>query len=160
MSSPERQTQFETCPLSSIKEIAEEITGWVILPNHYHMLLAVQSLDAVSETLKHLHGKTSREWNIEDNLTGKRRVWYKFANMFIRNEVHLQTMFNYIHYNPVKHGYVDDHMIGHGQAFDFITKIKAQPGFRNNGIPMSCLLILERVGMMISATTEVVTTKS
>ena len=108
MSSPERRTQFETRLLDSIQEIAEEITGWVILPNHYHILLAVDSLDAVSETLKYLHGKTSREWNIEDNLTGKRRVWYKFADTFIRNNAHLHTTFNYIHYNPVKHGYVSN----------------------------------------------------
>ena len=108
MSSPERRTQFETRLLDSIQEIAKEITGWVILPNHYHILLAVDSLDAVSETLKYLHGKTSREWNIEDNLTGKRRVWYKFADTFIRNNTHLHTTFNYIHYNPVKHGYVSD----------------------------------------------------
>jgi putative transposase len=108
MSSPERRTQFETRLLDSIKEIAEEIIGWVVLPNHYHVLLAVDSLDAVSETLKYLHGKTSREWNIEDNLTGKRRVWYKFADTFIRNSAHLHTTFNYIHDNPVKHGYVSD----------------------------------------------------
>ena len=110
MSSTERRTQFETRLLDSIQEIAKEITGWVILPNHYHILLAVNSLDAVSETLKYLHGKTSREWNIEDNLTGKRRVWYKFADTFIRNNTHLHTTFNYIHYNPVKHGYVSDPM--------------------------------------------------
>jgi putative transposase len=110
MSSPERRTQFETRLLDSIKEIAEEIIAWVILPNHYHVLLAVDSLDAVSESLKYLHGKTSREWNIEDNLTGKRRVWYKFADTFIRNHAHLHTIFNYIHYNPVKHGCVSDPM--------------------------------------------------
>ena len=108
MSSPERRTQFETRLFDSIQEIAEEIIGWVILPNHYHILLAVDSLDAVSETLKYLHGKTSREWNIEDNLTGKRRVWYKFADTFIRNNAQLHTTFNYIHYNPVKHGYVSN----------------------------------------------------
>ena len=58
--------------------------------------------------LKHLHGKTSREWNIEDNLTGKRRVWYKFADTYIRSDAHLRMAFNYIHYNPVKHGCVSD----------------------------------------------------
>ncbi len=110
MSSPERRTQFETQLLSSIKEIAEESIAWVVLPNHYHVLLAVQSLDAVSAALKHLHGKTSREWNIEDNLTGKRRVWYKFADTYIRSDAHLRLAFNYIHYNPAKHGYVNDPM--------------------------------------------------
>lgn len=108
MYSPERRTDFETRLLNSIKELANNLIAWVVLPNHYHILLSVQSLDDVSVALKHLHGSTSREWNIEDNLTGKRRVWYKFIDTYIRNETHLHTAFNYIHYNPVKHGYVCD----------------------------------------------------
>jgi putative transposase len=108
MQSPQRRTEFETKLLNSIKEITEDLIAWVVLPNHYHVLIGVDSLDAVSSAVKHLHGTTSREWNIEDNLTGKRRVWYKFADTYIRNDAHLRVAFNYIHYNPVKHGYVSD----------------------------------------------------
>jgi putative transposase len=108
MSSPNRRTEFETRLLNAIKEITKDLIAWVVLPNHYHVLIGVQVLDAVSAALKHLHGTTSREWNIEDSLTGKRRVWYKFADTYIRNDSHLQITFNYIHYNPVKHGYVSD----------------------------------------------------
>jgi len=108
MSSPQRRTEFETLLLHSITEIADDLIAWVVLPNHYHVLLYVQSLDDVSAALKHLHGATSHEWNLEDSLTGKRRVWYKFADTYIRNEGHLHTAFNYIHYNPVKHGYASD----------------------------------------------------
>ena len=104
---PNRRTEFESRLLSIINEIADDIIAWVVLPNHYHILINVQ-LDHVSAALKHLHGTTSREWNIEDNLTGKRRVWYKFADTYIRNDTHLHVAFNYVHYNPVKHGYVDD----------------------------------------------------
>jgi len=108
MNSSKRRTEFEVRLLNAIKEITEELIAWVVLPNHYHVLPRVQSLDDVSATLKHLHGTISREWNIEDNLTGKRRVWYKFADTYIRNDAHLHVAFNYIHYNPVKHGYVRD----------------------------------------------------
>jgi len=108
MSSPDSRTEFESRLLNSIKEITEDLIAWVVLPNHYHLLIVVQSLNAASSALKHLHGTTSREWNIEDNLTGKRRVWYKFADTYIRNDAHLRVAFNYIHYNPVKHGYVSD----------------------------------------------------
>lgn len=108
MHSPERRTEFEVQLLNSIKEITEDLIAWVVLSNHYHVLLSIQSLDDASMALKHLHGRTSREWNIENNLTGKRRVWYKFADTYIRNDAHLHTAFNYIHYNPVKHGYVGD----------------------------------------------------
>lgn len=104
----QRRTEFETRLLNVLKAIADEIIAWVVLPNHYHVLLYVQSLNHVSAALQHLHGTTSREWNIEDGLTGKRRVWYKFFDTMIRNAAHLHTAFNYIHYNPVKHGYVTD----------------------------------------------------
>lgn len=108
MHSPKRRTEFEIRLLNAIKQITKELIAWVVLPNHYHILLSVQSLEDVSTTLKHLHGTISREWNIEDNLTGKRRVWYKFADTYIRNDAHFHVAFNYIHYNPVKHGYVSD----------------------------------------------------
>ena len=103
-----RRTEFEARLLDSFKEISKDLIAWVVLPNHYHVLLVVPSLEGVSAILKHLHGTTSREWNIEDSLTGKRRVWYKFADTYVRNDIHLRLAFNYIHYNPVKHGYVSD----------------------------------------------------
>lgn len=108
MRSPKRLTEFEYRLLDALHEIADDLIAWVILPTHYHCLACVHSLDHVSASLKQLHGTTSREWNIEDKQTGKRRVWYKFADTYIRNDGQLQTAFNYIHYNPVKHGYVDD----------------------------------------------------
>jgi putative transposase len=106
MKSSTRRTEFEALLLNTLKEIADELIAWVILPNHYHCLICIHSLNHVSAALQHLHGATSRAWNIEDNLTGKRRVWYKFVDTYIRNEAHLHLAFNYIHYNPVKHGYV------------------------------------------------------
>ena len=108
MQSPQRRTEFETRLLNVVKEILADLIAWVILPNHYHLLITVQSLDDISATLKQLHGTTSRDWNVEDSLTGKRRIWYKFADTYIRNDEHLHVAFNYIHYNPVKHGYVSD----------------------------------------------------
>jgi putative transposase len=108
MSSPNRRTGFETRLLNSIKEITEDLFAWVVLPNHYHVLVSIQSLDDLSVTLKHLQGTTSREWHMEDNLTGKGRVWYKFADTYIRNNSHFKVACNSIHYNPVKHGYVSD----------------------------------------------------
>ena len=108
MKSPARRTEFELLLLNALKEISDELIAWVVLPNHYHCLACVRSLEHVSAALQHVHGTTSRQWNIEDGLTGKRRVWYKFADTLIRNEAHLHLAFNYIHYNPVKHGYARD----------------------------------------------------
>ncbi len=90
------------------QEIGAKVDGWVLLPNHYHLLSGEVELTTIANALKLLHGRTSREWNIEDNLTGKRRVWYKFADRVIRNEAHYFQALNYIHYNPIKHGYTTD----------------------------------------------------
>lgn len=93
------------------KESAEALTtniricGWVILPNHYHLLVQIRDFDVLSELFRKIHGALSRQWNIEDNATG-RKIWYRWADRAIRSERHYYTTLNYIHYNPVKHGLV------------------------------------------------------
>ncbi len=108
MESPERRTEFQARLLNAFHEIKADIVGWVVLANHYHILAGVELLDYVSVTLKQLHGSTSFEWNQADGQTGKRKVWYKFADRVIRGNAHYYRALNYIHYNPVKHGYVQD----------------------------------------------------
>jgi putative transposase len=132
MKQPERRTEFEAQLLSALKEIADEIIAWVILPNHYHVLLRIQSLDEVSAALKHLHGTTSRTWNLEDNLTGKRQVWYKFADTCIRNDSHLHLAFNYIHYNPFKHGYASNPHDWHWSSLALYDEDKGRSWLREH----------------------------
>lgn len=107
MASSNRLTAFENQLLSELADIQAEIGGWTILTNHYHFLVDVQSLEHISIALKHLHGTTARARNLEDGLTGRRKVWYKFRDRYIRNERHYYHALNYIHYNAVKHGYVE-----------------------------------------------------
>lgn len=81
-----------------------QIHAWVILPNHYHILATVDHFSSISSIFRRLHGATSHAWNGEDNARG-RKVWYRFADRMIRNESHHLMTLNYIHYNPVKHGW-------------------------------------------------------
>jgi putative transposase len=108
MISSARRTEFQELLLDSFQEIDSEIIGWVILPNHYHILAAVESLNSVSDILRILHGRTSYSWNLQDGLQEKRKVWYKFSDRLMRDEKQLHQTLNYIHYNPVKHGYVNE----------------------------------------------------
>ena len=108
MAMPGRRTAFQKILLKGFQEINAEIIGWVILTNHYHVLVNIESLDLVSNLLKQIHGSTSHEWNKQDGLTGKRKVWYRFSDRMMRNETHLNQTLNYIHYNPVKHGLIRD----------------------------------------------------
>jgi len=43
--------------------------------------------------------------NLLDRITG-RQIWHNYWDTCIRTESDLWTRFNYIHNNPVKHGYV------------------------------------------------------
>ena len=87
-----------------MRSIGTDLYAWVILPNHYHVLAGLQSLDLASAALKQLHGTTSRDWNMADGQTGRRRVWFKFADRVIRGDAGFYGALNYIHVNPVKHG--------------------------------------------------------
>ena len=45
-------------------------------------------------------------WNREDGIPN-RKVWYRFSDRGMRSEGHFFASINYIHANPVKHGYVE-----------------------------------------------------
>ncbi|AFZ19856.1 REP-associated tyrosine transposase [Allocoleopsis franciscana] len=83
-----------------------ELRGWVILPNHYHLLVYVNDFDQIGRILRSIHGSMSRQWNLEDKAVG-RKVWYYYSDRAIRSERHYYTTLNYIHYNPVKHSWSD-----------------------------------------------------
>lgn len=104
MASPARRTEFQKRVLDKLQESGIEIAAWVFLPNHYHLLAYVPMFPKLSFLFNGLHGATSRRWNQEDGQAG-RTVWYKFNDRMIRGEAHFFTTLNYIHYNPVRHGY-------------------------------------------------------
>jgi putative transposase len=81
------------------------ITAWVILPDHYHILLKPSRGRTLATFMQRLHGSTSRQFNLWDSAIG-RSVWYSYWDTCIRDDAGYWTRFNYIHYNPVKHGFV------------------------------------------------------
>lgn len=87
-------------------EAGIEIRAWVVLLNHYHLLVYLEDFDVLGDLFRTVHGRSAFNWNREDGVSG-RKVWYRFADRAIRSERHYFTTLNYIHYNPVKHGLVD-----------------------------------------------------
>ncbi len=79
--------------------------AWCVLPNHYHALISTDDLPALIRQLGRLHGRSSREWNTEDTAAG-RKVFFRAADRKIRSDAHFWATMNYIHNNPVHHGYV------------------------------------------------------
>jgi putative transposase len=84
-----------------------KLIAWVVLANHYHLLFMPGATDKLGDFMKRLNGGTSRSLNLLDNKPG-RVVWYTYWDRCMRAEHDFWTRFNYIHYNPVKHGYVSN----------------------------------------------------
>ncbi|MGZ0708344.1 transposase [Coraliomargarita sp. W4R53] len=102
----ERISGFETSLLTEIDPYVSCIYAHAILPNHYHVLLETNDIGKLRIELGKFHGRTSFNWNKEDGTQG-RKVFHGSAETAMKSERHFQATLNYIHNNPVKHGYVD-----------------------------------------------------
>jgi putative transposase len=114
-----RMMGFQSALIDVLSEHSNRIYAWCILPNHYHALVETDDLKYTLYGLGQMHGRLSRYWNKEDNSLG-RQCWYRCSDRVIRSERHLYTAVNYIHYNPVKHGYVskmDEWMFSSAKEF-------------------------------------------
>lgn len=89
------------------------VEAMVVLPEHLHLLCTLPSDDADYATrVAHLKASFSR--NLPDGGPPARRsrrergVWQRrFWEHTIRDEGDFRNHIDYIHYNPVKHGHVD-----------------------------------------------------
>lgn len=103
--SVERLAAFEQALLRTVRDHANELVAWVVLPNHYHFLAHTPDCKAMLKTLGLMHGRTSFQWNGEEGTRG-RKVWFNAAETVMKSDRHFWATINYIHHNPVKHGYV------------------------------------------------------
>ncbi|HKO96139.1 MAG TPA: transposase [Pyrinomonadaceae bacterium] len=101
-----RLTNFEADLMSACAEYSSSIYAWCVLPNHYHLLVRTECIKALRRELGLLHGRTSYAWNGEEDQRG-RQIWFNCLDRLIRSHRHFWATMNYIHNNPVKHGYVD-----------------------------------------------------
>lgn len=73
---PARMAEFERELLKNAQTSCQLIYAWVILPNHYHLLVRAPNLKAFLTRLGKFHGSVSYRWNGEDDCRG-RQVWYR-----------------------------------------------------------------------------------
>ena len=104
--SPELLSYLMDETLEGFAKSRLEYPAWVFLPNHYHLLVETPDLAIVSEVLRKSHSRIATKVNYLQGKKG-RKVWYHFNDRFIRNEWHYWATINYVHYNPVKHEYVE-----------------------------------------------------
>ncbi|HYR74732.1 MAG TPA: transposase [Pyrinomonadaceae bacterium] len=101
---PARLTECEEQLLAACQRQASKIYAWCVLPNHYHVLLGSRTIKTLCQELGRFHGRSSFNWNGEDGQRG-RKVWFRCFDREIRSERHFWATLNYIHHNPVHHGY-------------------------------------------------------
>jgi putative transposase len=102
----ERMYEFEHDLLATCNDFGATVYAWCVLPNHYHLLLQTDKIaEFQKDGLGKLHGRTSFRWNGEDQQRG-RKIWYKSFERPMKSDRHFWASMNYIHNNPVHHGYV------------------------------------------------------
>jgi len=91
-----------------------EIDAAVVLPDHLHMIWTLPKGDAAYPTRWRLiKSRFSRQLNAADQRTASKRkksekgIWQRrYLEHTIRDEDDFAAHMDYVHYNPVKHGYV------------------------------------------------------
>lgn len=91
-----------------------EIIAWVVLPDHMHAVWTLPADDAdFSKRWNQIKGTFSRSLPKGEALSASRAgrrergIWQRrFWEHLIRGEDDLARHVDYVHYNPVKHGYV------------------------------------------------------
>ena len=98
-------------------KIKFDIDAIVILPEHFHMIISPENIKEYPEIIRKIKSSFSREIDIDDiedyELSKSRKnkkekdIWQRrYWEHTIQNEIELNKLTDYIHYNPVKHGYV------------------------------------------------------
>ena len=83
------------------------LQAWVLLSNHYHLVVRCPTGDHVRKMLARLHSDAARALNQREEARG-RRVWYQFWDKTLTFEGSWLARLKYTHQNAVHHGIVDD----------------------------------------------------
>jgi putative transposase len=78
-----------------------------VLPDHFHMLINPKE-NNLSYLVKSFKLSFSKHFMYKHNLKNPRIWQYRFWDHIVRNKKDLNRHIDYIHYNPVKHGLVND----------------------------------------------------
>jgi putative transposase len=96
-----------------------ELLAYVYLPDHFHLLLRSTGLSNFSQIMHSLKSNFTKAYKREFNISENVNFWQRrFWDHVIRDERDLENHIHYIHFNPVKHGYVQDPSLWEASSFD------------------------------------------
>jgi len=100
-----------------------DLIAYCVLPDHIHLLMTLAEDDCnFSSRIKEVKKKTTTAIR---KIIGnpKLMVWQKrFWEHTIRNENDFQQRFDYIHYNPIKHGYTETYDWERSSYWNYYSK--------------------------------------
>jgi putative transposase len=106
--SPERLTILHDRLLTLAEEYEWMLQAWAVYSNHYHFIGdSPADPGSLREMVRRLHWETAVAVNDLDHCTG-RKVWFNYWDTHITFEKSFFARLNYVHYNPQKHGIVQD----------------------------------------------------
>ncbi|MBU4352864.1 MAG: transposase [Nanoarchaeota archaeon] len=84
------------------------LLAYVLLPDHFHWLMRVVSESGnFSEVMQSIKRNFTLNYKHAHHINTTLNIWQpRFWDHVIRNEHDLEKHFDYVHWNPVKHGYV------------------------------------------------------
>lgn len=98
--------------LRKVKEIHPfTMLGYVFLPGHFHIMIQPTGESNFSDVMHSLKPNFTKEYKMLIGLNSSQtmKFWQKrFWDHVIRDDKDFENHLQYIHYNPVKHGYVTD----------------------------------------------------
>jgi REP element-mobilizing transposase RayT len=91
--------------LETLKAAGHELTRWVIMPNHIHLLMKAHSEASLASVIRFFKARTAKLAN--KALSGSGRFWFpEFFDRYICDSDHLNKVIRYIDENPVRAGLV------------------------------------------------------
>ncbi len=119
----ERHTSLLTVHIDHLREAVAwvrkqhpfHIDAWVVMPEHMHAMWTLPEGDSdYALRWASIKRQFSRALRVEERRSlvrrkrGERGIWQRrFWEHLIRDEQDFQRHFDYIHYNPVKHGHAE-----------------------------------------------------
>lgn len=106
--SPAKLNLLQDICLESFSEFGWDLHAWAVFSNHYHAVVTSPETTAnFAQLTRKIHGKSAIELNKLDSNPGC-TVWYRYWQTLITNQVSYMARLAYVHFNPVKHGLVED----------------------------------------------------
>lgn len=84
-----------------------EMRAYAFMPDHFHLLICLLGLTNISNLLQSIKRNFTRNYKVLYGIDAPLKLWQRsFYDHVIRDERDYLNHLHYIHYNPVKHGYV------------------------------------------------------